>query len=208
MRELPEPTRFVSHASDRAKLSVWLSEWEVDHALGEPEDIPSREGEVECSSADRELFRSLVRPFDGDVSEGQVRMMSPRLFPDELLPVCLAVLRDWGDDLYLCAPFSPYQTPAVQGELWTGRVHFTQSVLQLWNACILREGVVSESWLCSELTSGELIDAFAVFRYIMTGVGLPERLLGRIGPPIHSDSDPRHAYQSIECAKLSGLFRA
>lgn len=201
MRELPEP-RFVSHACDRAKLACWLLEWEMDQALSETEDISSSNGEVTCSSADYELLRDLVRPFDGEVREGEVRMMSPGLFPDELLPVCLAVLCDWGDGLYLCAPFSPYQTPAVQGELWTGRVHFTQSVLQLWNACILREGVVSESWSRSELTSTELVDAFAVFRYIMTGVGLPERLLGRIGPPIHSDSDPRHAYQSIECAKL------
>ena len=207
MKKLPVVRWTILDASQERRLALWLREREFDLASREPEEEPHRAP----SSGPRPTgpLDGLVTPFDPPpVMSGEIRLLSAWLMPEAGRPVYIAVLADWEKGLKLVAPFGPLAEPATPGELHTLRAEPPLAVLCLWNAHSLAEELIARSWIVSHMSEAEHADAWAVFQHAATGSPVPERLVGRVGPPILDADDPRLNYQAEEVALLAALADA
>ena len=95
----------------------------------------------EEDAAAREACARLVRPFDGDVAAGQVRVLSG---VSDLTYALIA--RQWDEVSWLVIPFSSFSAPATDTEL---RMKIDGGlglrVVQLWNARSLLTQTVAKS---------------------------------------------------------------
>jgi len=149
----------------------------------------------------REKCAHLVRPFDHDISAGQVRVLSGV----ESIAYVL-VTRKWDEGSWLVIPFSMYSSPATDTELQikvTGGMGLC--VLQLWNARSLLTQTLEKSWLVHTLSEEDLADALTAWQWTV-GVGeLTDDQLARTGMPITNRKDSRIEYQDISLANFAKL---
>ncbi|MDX9804947.1 MAG: hypothetical protein RBT87_03850 [bacterium] len=192
---------YIAENWEKEKLKKWLNLWnlkkEIDTTFKENSFEPYNVINSE-DSVFKEKIKEIVRDFDKFPKEGEIRLLSPEFDLEISLPKYIAVLRKWPENTFLVSPFSPISIAAVQGEFETGKKHFSLANMELWNSTIAPLQVLERSWLADELTQEQTNDAFLVFKFIATGIDLPERLKKRIGPPIFAEDDPRNEYQNEE----------
>jgi hypothetical protein len=200
---------YIAENWEKEKLKKWLNLWnlkkEIDTTFKENSFEPYNVINSE-DSVFKEKIKEIVRDFDKFPKEGEIRLLSPEFDVEISLPKYVAVLKKWPENTFLVAPFSPISIAAVQGEFETGKKHFSLANMELWNSMIAPLKVLERSWLADELSAEQTNDAFLVFKFIATGIDLPERLKKRIGPPIFAEDDPRNEYQNEEEIKYS-LFK-
>lgn len=186
----------------REATQKFLVSYKIRKQLGEvtSEDVVTTAVSGNDSVVREECAR-LVRPFDSDISAGQVRMLSGV----ERLTYVL-VIRKWNADAWLVVPFSMYSSPATDTELQmkvNGGVGLR--VLQLWNARSLLIQTLAKSWLVHTLSDDDLADAFTAWQWSV-GVGeLSEDQLARTGMPITNRKDPRIEYQDVSLANFAKI---
>lgn len=199
MKKIPDFKFYAPKEWEKEKLQKWLKLWNIKKLLDKPLEIDET-----CTVSEKEareiaaLLRSKVRPFDPRPEVGEIRLLSPDLLDVETLPRYIAIIKKWDDENYLTAPFSIFPISAVQGELETGREHFSLANLELWNAVVAPFVTLKKSWIVDKMNDEEIDDAFSVFKFISSGEKIPEHLEDRIGPPILLDNDPRIVYQDEE----------
>ena len=149
----------------------------------------------------REKCAHLVRPFDHDISAGQVRVLSGV----ESIAYVL-VTRKWDEGSWLVIPFSMYSSPATDTELQTKVTGgMGLRVLQLWNARSLLTQTLEKSWLVHTLSEEDLADALTAWQWTV-GVGeLTDDQLARTGMPITNRKDSRIEYQDISLANFAKI---
>ena len=149
----------------------------------------------------REECSRLVRPFDGDVAVGQVRVLSG---VKEITYVLVA--RKWDERSWLVIPFSSFSVPATDTELkmkLDGGLGLR--VVQLWNARSLLTETVAKSWLVHTLPEEGVADIISAWQWSV-GVGeLSDDQLARTGMPIMRRDDPRIAYEDEALANFAEL---
>lgn len=160
-----------------------------------------------------------VNPFNSpDLADGEVRLLSPWLVREARRPFYVLVLKEWIDDFWLIAPFSPFSVPATPGEFDLGttirlcinEVEVVQapsplSVVSLWNAHTIPGTYLRRSWFSTVLEPHDLADILSVFLHVSTGATFPERVRERVGPDLVHPADPRHDYIAQEAAILRPL---
>ncbi len=139
-------------------------------------------------------------PFDGNLKEGQIRLLSQ---PSELTYVVL--LRRWGDDAFVVTPFSHFSTPATDDELKTTfDGGLCLRVLQIWNTRTALDTTLKKSWLIGELPSDDMEDAWKVWEWSLGKAEPGESIIGRTGLPLTISSDDlRRQYVSENFAKFA-----
>ena len=158
----------------------------------------------EQDAAAREECARLVRPFDGDISAGQVRALSG---VKEITYALVA--RQWDEQSWLVIPFSTFSMPATDTEL---RLKVDGGlglrVVQLWNARSLLTETIAKSWLVHTLSDNDVADVCSAWQWSV-GVGeLTDDQLSRTGMPIMRRDDPRIAYEDAALANFAGLDAA
>lgn len=177
---------------DAVLLDRWRAERAAEKALATAweNDAPR----TPPATVDIERLAAAVDPYDSALEPGQIRILAPELTADPGNIPYVAVLESWEPGIWLVAPFSPYSTPATEGEMSTGLSPVGQRVLQCWNARTAAESVIARSRVAGTLPRGVLEDARALFRHAMSGAPLPESFSSVVGPPVLSEADPRREH--------------
>jgi len=202
MSKLPALKLRYATPEQKARLSRWIAEWELDRDLadaGTP-SRPAAPGSVPVSRPRR------GRPVTKEPRPrpGQVRLLAPDATAAGDCPLYLAVLeRD--DTDFVCAPFGRFAEPCLPGELLTGREALLLRVLCVWNAVTLPGPRLRASWLVDDLSAAELSDAAAIRTSLRTGRPVPPLLATRVGPPCWHPDDPRQEYMRRERRRILSL---
>lgn len=191
--------------SQRACLTRWLLAWDIERHLvdGPAGDatLDAREGKAEVSCGARDNVAEL----DADVECGQIRLFSPKAPGAPARPLYVAVLAGAGDEVFLVAPFSRFDEPAVPGEVLTGKNAKTLRVLCLWNARDLSAALLSLSWVVDALTSDEQAKFRRAYASLQAHGRVPDDIAEIAGPPLQHPADPRHEYLEQDGMTLSRL---
>jgi hypothetical protein len=124
---------------------------------------------------------------------GAVLLLRPGALPPAARPLYMAVLDAPAPGLALAAPFGPFAHPAVPRELLVPKRPLPLRVLCVWNARLVPAAALREAWPCGRLRPEEL-RAAAVLLRCGGGNTPPQRLAGRVGPPLSHPADPRRVY--------------
>ena len=158
----------------------------------------------EEAAAAREECAKLVRPFDEDISVGQVRAISGTRDVTYVL-----VARQWDEQSWLVIPFSSFSMPATDTELKLkidGGLGLR--VVQLWNARSLLTETIAKSWLVHTLSDNDVADVCSAWQWSV-GIGeLTDDQLSRTGMPIMRRDDPRIEYEDAALANFAELDAA
>lgn len=158
----------------------------------------------EEAAAAREECAKLVRPFDEDISVGQVRAISGTRDVTYVL-----VARQWDEQSWLVIPFSSFSMPATDTELKLkidGGLGLR--VVQLWNARSLLTETIAKSWLVHTLSDDDVADVCSAWQWSV-GIGeLTDDQLSRMGMPIMRRDDPRIEYEDAALANFAELDAA
>lgn len=157
--------------------------------------------DAEAYDTSRDKILTPPRPFNGDLREGQIRLLSQ---PSELTYAVL--LRRWGEDAFVVAPFSRFPSPATDEELKTvfdGGLYLR--VIQVWNIRTALDATLRKSWLVGELPQQDIEDAWKVWEWTLGGAELAESILRRTGLPVSLKSDPRNQYMHEELEKFAAF---
>jgi hypothetical protein len=205
MPKLPSLHLLEAPAWQRERLQSWIEEWTLDLGLrGALQEIPN---EVLAPAIkmfpDRAL--DLARPYDEEVEVRQIRLLGPTVAPDADRPICVAILGDTPDKLFLTAPFSRFGTPATPGEWLTGRDTAALRVLSIWNTRLFDSTYLKKSWLIGELSDAESAAAWEVFESQMAAQPMRNTLASQVGPPVVHPKDPRLLYQVEEAALFDAV---
>ena len=193
---------FTDNADDAEKLDNWIAEREIDIALREHNDDPLP------FTVDADRLANAASSHDDLIEPGQIRILSADFVSDGIATPYIAVLDRWMEDIWLVAPFSPYDTPATDGEMATGIPLAGQHVLQCWNARTAHESLVGKSYVMGALEEKVRCDALALFRYVSAGAELPADFSALVGPPILSKADPRSEYIIESAMRYESLTKA
>lgn len=193
---------FSDNAADASLIDQWIKERDVDQALRKLPDEPLP------FMVDAERLGKAAAPYDETVEAGQIRILSPDLVSDDTAFPYVAVLDRWMEDLWLVAPFSPYGTPATDGEMATGIMLLGQRVLQCWNVRTAHGSLVGKSYVMGLLDENVRKDALALFRHAMSGAALPEGFKALVGAPVLSKADPRREYLAESALRYEPLTAA
>jgi hypothetical protein len=207
MKNLPTLKFSDNSPTQREFLKEWLTDWNIQTAASQIADEDEYIPDGTTTKEQIARLKGLVNPFDANVSNGEIRILSTAIVPDSDRPYYIAVIKEWEEDMMLIAPYAPFTVPATTGELLTGRDHFSLANLELWNARTVPTVLLRKSWLVDELSKEECDEAFAVFANITSGKELPENLTERIGLPIVNPKDPRIEYQNMESELLAPLLQ-
>ncbi len=207
MSTLPKSKTVLRPEWQRRRLTNWLREWEIARALRprSPSVVAQPSPLSDAEEADRARLRGSVRPFDQDVTVGQVRLLPAELLRGTEELVLVYVLSDWEAGDVLVAKVSPFSEPATPGEWLTGFCEPLVRVLSLWNVVNLPPSALARSWIAVELSEKQQADAWAVFCHITTGVELPACLVEQVGPLIANPADPRVQYQGEQAAIMVAM---
>lgn len=137
------------------------------------------------------------------VSAGQIRVLTPLPVSGALSPRPVFVLREEGES-WLCAPFSPLNEPAHEGE-WrcpASAQDVRLSVICLWDAATLTNGLLQRARCVSTLSKAALDEASQILSAWHEGSAMPEALRGHVGPPLFSLIDPRRDYEAAVAGAL------
>ena len=185
--------RDMRKANSKAFLSAYL----VDNRLREVSGFD--EDEDLSTTIDGEL--PPMNPFDGDLQEGQIRLLSQ---PSELTYAVL--LRRWGENAFVVAPFSHFDSPATEYELKTKfDGGLCLQVLQIWNIRTALDATLKKSWLIGNLPKEDLDDAWKLWEWSLGGAGLSDSVSERTGLPITRMADPRNGYRKREMEKFASF---
>lgn len=189
---------------DALMLDAWLDERIASSAAI---DLPS---EITSTRQDnRRLAESVTADeYDGNITPGQIRILSKRFTADPDVIPYVAVLEDWHKGMWLVAPFSQYSYPATPGEMTTGIRHLGLRVIQAWNARTMQESLLAKSYLFGELPDSVRKDGLSLFRHEMEGCALPEDFKALRGGAIMMESDPRRDYVAETISRLRPLSTA
>ncbi len=179
----------------KESLSRWLSEWNLDRQLREPDAL--KEVSNVCAGE-----RGTVDQSCPEVGPADVLLLYPGKDPRDC-PVYVAVLRRIGDLFYHVAPFGRFAEPATQDEWRTGRETGPLRVLCLWNSRVVSGDRLTAVWHVDRLDKGEISDLSRLDRAMESGNRLPEDLEGAVGAPLIHPLDPRHEYLEEEFERLN-----
>ena len=170
------------------KLALWLDERELDQGLTN----------IETTQNENSEFESIIpfeKPKHKNLQKGDILLISRDLVDQESRrPLFVAVLRNWEEDYWLFAPFSPYSEPATDKELKMECEDQSLRVLSLWNAHTTPSENLKNSWFIGKLSDSERKDALSIFWYSLNRKEMPEHLIDRVGPKLIHSEDPRRAY--------------
>lgn len=170
------------------KLALWLDERELDQGLTNIETTQNENSESES-------IIPFEKPKHKNLQKGDILLISRDLLDQESRrPLFVAVLRNWEDDYWLFAPFSPYSEPATDKELKMECEDQSLRVLSLWNAHTTPSENLKNSWFIGKLSDSERKDALSIFWYSLNMKELPEHLIERVGPKLIHSEDPRRDY--------------
>ncbi len=189
--------------NDAVLLDRWRAERAAEKALAAASDEDAASEPPAVLDAAR--LAAAVDPYDKTIEPGQIRILAPDLVSDPGNIPYVAVLEPGKPGLCLVAPFSPYSTPATEGEMETGLVPVGQRVLQCWHDRTVAESVVSRSSAAGALPQGALEDARALSRHVLSGQPLPESFSAVVGPPTLSEADPRREHVAESTARFEPL---
>lgn len=195
--------------SERRRLLTkqFLFELELDRNLSKANLNEEKYVYQELSKAlltqEREKIKRQIAPFDIDIEEGQIRLLSQT--EEESI---VAVLKKWDKDIYLIAPYSRFSNPATETELLTERDTRGIRVLQLWNARTIPYHVLMCSWSLDDMTKEERTQTQEVLELSLTGRITSESTRENTGVPIFRPQDPRLEYKAKELEKFSVIDMA
>ncbi len=185
--------RDVRKANSKAFLSAYL----IDSRLREVSGFD--ENEDMSTAIDGEL--PPMNPFDDDLQEGQIRLLSQ---PSELTYAVL--LRRWGENAFVVAPFSHFGSPATEYELKTKfDGGLCLQVLQIWNIRTALDATLKKSWLIGNLPKEDVDDAWKLWEWSLGGAELSDSVSERTGLPITRMADPRNEYRKREMEKFASF---
>lgn len=143
-------------------------------------------------------------PFDRDLAEGQIRVLSQTR---ELSYVLVA--QRWDSRSWLVLPFSSYSEPATDQEMrLKSDGGLGLRVLQLWNARSVAGDLLAESWVAGTLSAEDHADAISAWRSSIGLSEFSEDQMARTGMPILRRDDPRIAYQQAAFENFARLDAA
>jgi hypothetical protein len=206
-----KPSFSLSDVSERRR--TFLREWRRERAIDlklRGAEAPSDTG-IGPISTDFQPSDEMPkpRPYDVQVSPGEIRLLGPGSVSDPFRFAYVAVLEIYPEQgIALAASFSPYATPATKDEWLTGLESTPLRVLQLWNAQPLPIFALKKSWRCCSLTEDELKSALELYRHTMAGTWPSAALREQIGLAVHDPEDARLFYQNEEMALYSPLREA
>lgn len=193
MKKLPKIHFKEPCEKDVAKLSAWVSDWNLRLELEEAENNEDVFSEFQEISASR-------LPYDADIEPGDIRLLDPSCCPSDELAL-IGVLAEWpteeGESHYVIAFFSAMATPAMRSEWQTAR-GIPLATLSLWNSRIVSRVFLEKSWKISVFEESDRQKALAVYKSWALGKSLPNNLMNEVGPPLLHPEDPRHAYVERE----------
>jgi hypothetical protein len=185
---------------DAEGLASWLAERE------ERKEIMNMK--VDSAKQNNERLSVAAEEYDGQIAVSQIRILSKRYTNDPDVVPYVAVLDKWDDEMWLIAPFSPYRTPATDGEMATGLDVYGLNVIQAWNGRTVQNDILKNSYLFGSLDEKVRKDALSLFRHEFAGVGLPTDFSAKRGSIILDASDPRRDYLRECIARLQPLSDA
>ena len=177
----------------REMLAAWLAEWRLEKELPpSPQEscAPTGDGRTvpDQSESDKTVGATgaALRP-------GDIVLLPPDGETSSVRPVYVVLLDAGPDGSWLCAPFSRFSTPAMEGEYATGRNFDPLKVVCAWNANSLPRDVLARGWIVERLGAPDvkILADFALKRR----AELPP---ARRGPPIVHPLDPRREYLEEE----------
>lgn len=184
------------YSETRKNLSrEFLASYSLDCKLREVSGFD--EGEDMSTSEDIELPEQ--NPYDGNLKPGQIRLLSQT---GELTYAVL--LRRWGENAFVVAPFSRFSYPATDEELKTrydGGLYL--QVLQIWNIRTALDGTLKRSWLIGIMPEEDIEDAWKMWESSLGGAEPEASVLERTGVPVFRADDPRIAYRDEEWNKFA-----
>ena len=147
-------------------------------------------------------IKSKVQPFDEDVQEGQIRLLSQT---EEI--TYIAILKQWANNLFVVAPFSHFNAPATDDELkMTFDGGLFLRTLQIWNIRTLHVETLKKTWLVGKMPAKDMADAWQLWRYSLGRTNdISDDIILRTGLPIYKKEDPRLEYEDHCLANFAKL---
>jgi len=188
-----------SSEAQRQNLAEWLSLWKIDEELrrGDDSDEQSQMKGVVLRTA---LDAGSVLEID------EIRLLYSDSQATWRRPVYLAVLEKAMDDLFLVAPFSRFEYPALPGEFITGFEAPQLRVLSIWNAFHIRRMRLEGGWQVDRLDRDDRELALAVHAALRGERDFPLDLVDRTAPPLKHPLDPRWEYREEELEMVEALM--
>ena len=185
---------------DIGMIAAWMADREAE------KDVMNME--VMTCGHDATRLNEVRGDYDGNISVGDVRILSKQFTSEPDVIPYVAVLEEWERGMWLIVPFSHYATPATPGEMSTGIDMRGLRVLQAWNGRTVQDDILKKSFLFDRLSDKVREDALALFRHEMGGVDLPTSFSAQRGVPIVNEADPRREYVAESIARLQPLANA
>ena len=182
---------------DAGMIAAWMADREAE------KDVMNME--VMTCGHDATCLNEVRGDYDGNISVGDVRILSKQFTSEPDVIPYVAVLEEWERGMWLIAPFSHYATPATPGEMSTGIDMRGLRVLQAWNGRTVQDDILKKSFLFDRLSDKVREDALALFRHEMGGVDLPTSFSAQRGVPIVNEVDPRREYIAESVDRLRPL---
>lgn len=193
----------------KERLARWLAEWQIEQSLAAGKGDEESDSPVDGDDRSPPDSKGLVAPTADEpgLDVGQVRLFSPEIPATADVPLHVALLDRVAPGVFLAAPFSRFSEPAFPGELQTGRAETVLRVICPWNARPIPLDTLRKSWIVSDLTEQERLDALCVYRHVKQGESLSTELANRIGPPLVHPDDPRLVYEARENLRMDRVVR-
>ena len=185
---------------DAGMIAAWMADREAEKDVMDMEVVTCR--------YDATRLNEIRGDYDGNISVGDVRILSKQFTSEPDIIPYVAVLEEWEKGVWLIVPFSHYATPATPGEMSTGIDMHGLRVLQAWNGRTVQTSILKKSFLFDRLSDKVREDALALFRHEMGGVSLPKSFSAKRGIPIVNEADPRREYISESIERLQPLAEA
>lgn len=185
---------------DAGMIAAWMADREAE------KDVMNME--VMTCRHDATRLNEVRGDYDGNVSVGDIRILSKQFTSEPDVIPYVAVLEEWEKGMWLIVPFSHYATPATPGEMSTDIDMRGLRVLQVWNGRTVQDDILKKSFLFDRLSDKVREDALALFRHEMGGVDLPTSFSAQRGVPIVNEADPRREYLKECIERLNPLSEA
>ena len=185
---------------DAGMIAAWMADREAEKDVMNMEVVTCRH--------DATCLNEARGGYDGNISAGDVRILSKQFTSEPDIIPYVAVLEEWEKGVWLIVPFSHYATPATPGEMSTGIDMHGLRVLQAWNGRTVQTSILKESFLFDRLSDKVREDALALFRHEMGGVDLPTSFSAKRGVSIVNEADPRREYLKECIERLNPLSEA
>lgn len=167
--------------------------------MDEPEEYESA-SEVEPQLCAK--IATLVTPFDEQILEGEIRLLSQ---PDQLT---YGVVLPWDWRRVLLVPFSHMRNPATDLEMYAEKGEergMFQQVYQIWNARTVNKTVLAKSWSYGMISDEEKARLNKMLRSSLLNEPVEENLCPLTGTPLSKGRDIRRDYMNSELSYFAPL---